>query len=282
MISLRRIIRALDRMADPAAGTLAVLGMVSLVCVESIAPRESSLELFYIAPVALGAWRRGRIFGMGLAVAAALLPAIVDYGTGNRPVLAVEFWNTAMRLGIFTVVVHLLFRLRVALERLKVLASTDDLTGAANARTFHEHCRAEMARARRHGTSLTLLYLDLDDFKAVNDEIGHLAGDAVLKTVVETIRRHVRPYDIVARMGGDEFAVLFPDVRDDAAAAIREKIRDVVASTMARRGFPVTCSIGSVTFSKIPKETDDLIRTADDAMSEAKRRGKNTIVHRGL
>ena len=81
-----------------------------------LCPTFHEKDADHVFPFPIGAWRRGRTFGIGLAVAAALLPAIVDYATGNRPVLPVEFWNTAMRLGVFTVVVHLLFRLRVALE----------------------------------------------------------------------------------------------------------------------------------------------------------------------
>lgn len=277
-----KISTILESGGSPVRGVTAFLLIALVFGAEIVAPEDSSLELFYLLPIGLAAWSSGRRFGLFVAFLAAIAPYFANVLGHKASNWMVETWNGAMRLGVFSIITLLLVHLREAVERLQELAATDDLTGAANARTFHERCRIEMARARRRATSLTLLYLDLDNFKEVNDDIGHLAGDAVLKTVVDTIRENVRPYDLVARMGGDEFAVLFPDVDDEAAAVIREKIRDVVAKTMAKRGFPVTCSIGSVTFKRMPEDTDDLIRTADDAMSEAKRRGKNMVVHRVL
>jgi diguanylate cyclase (GGDEF)-like protein len=280
MNRLARALSALGKLSRKEVVVVCVVLVLGVGACEYLAPDEYSFELFYLLPLAFAAWYGGERLGIALAILAAFGPelAVLMQHSPDRQIVAI--WNAAMRVGVFGVTAALIHRLRLALDRMKVLVGTDDLTGAANARTFHERCRLEMTRARRHGTPLTLLYLDLDNFKEVNDEIGHLAGDAVLKLVVDTIRENCRPYDLIARMGGDEFAVLFSDIDDRFAAAIRERVREVVAHTMRRRGFPVTCSIGSVTFRTIPADPDDLIRTADEAMSEAKRRGKNMVVHR--
>jgi two-component system, cell cycle response regulator len=166
-------------------------------------------------------------------------------------------------------------------EALKRLAATDALTGALNRRAFLERAAAELARANRAARSVALLALDIDFFKAVNDRYGHPGGDAVLKAFAATLKRETRSSDIVARLGGEEFAVLLPETGGELAFKIAERIRLAVAARAAEFGeaaISVTVSIGLAQTSPTIATMDALIAAADAALYEAKRSGRNRTV----
>jgi diguanylate cyclase (GGDEF)-like protein len=166
-------------------------------------------------------------------------------------------------------------------ERIARLAVTDELTGLPNRRRFLEVLRAEMHRARRYDRSLTLLMVDLDRLKQINDEHGHAAGDAMLRGVAQCLRANVRDADLPARLGGDEFAVLLPETPAEAAAVMAERIRASVENFSAfADGVTIqsTVSIGLV--SRAPGELHDLpsfIQLADDALYKSKTVGRNAV-----
>jgi diguanylate cyclase (GGDEF)-like protein len=159
------------------------------------------------------------------------------------------------------------------------LARTDYLTGAVNGRSFAELAEAEINRARRNEHPFSVAFMDVDDFKLVNDREGHSAGDRLLQLVSDTIRHNVRNVDTVARLGGDEFAVLMPETGDDAAQVVIRRVRRELLDVVKRRGWPVTFSVGVVTWDIPPTSVDDVLRAADDLMYTAKRLGKNTVRH---
>ena len=166
-------------------------------------------------------------------------------------------------------------------ERLARLAVTDDLTGLPNRRRFLEALRAEAQRARRYQRTVSLLMLDLDGLKEVNDQHGHAAGDSVLRGVAQVLRASTRDTDLPARLGGDEFAVLLPETEPEAALRLAERIRAGVAGWRAQLdGGPVgaTVSIGVVSAqgAALP-ELPLFMRLADEALYEAKAAGRNTV-----
>lgn len=166
-------------------------------------------------------------------------------------------------------------------ERILKLAVTDDLTGLPNRRRFLEVLRSEMHRARRYQRPLTLLMVDLDRLKQINDQFGHGAGDAMLRGVAQCVRSHVRDTDLPARLGGDEFAVLLPETSGDGAVAIAERIRASVEKfSVVVDGATIrsTVSIGLV--SRSPGDLHDLpsfIHLADDALYRSKTTGRNAV-----
>lgn len=171
--------------------------------------------------------------------------------------------------------------LALANEKLQRLAATDALTGALNRRAFLERASAELARALRAARPAALLALDIDFFKAVNDRHGHPGGDAVLKDFAATLKRETRASDIVARLGGEEFAVLLPETTGEVAFKIAERIRLAIAARAVEFGdtkIHVTVSIGlSQTVPEIAN-VETLIAAADAALYEAKRSGRNRTV----
>jgi diguanylate cyclase (GGDEF)-like protein len=172
-------------------------------------------------------------------------------------------------------------------RRLSALADHDGLTGLFNHRALHENLAREYADAERHGAPLAVLLLDIDHFKAVNDEHGHLIGDAVLKAVADAIVPAVRPRDIVARIGGEEFCILLPRTDVHEAQVVAERVRLAIAEITVP--VAVTASIG-VSMSTGHHTADGrcgpvpslnpatgLLERADQALYDAKRHGRNSI-----
>lgn len=174
---------------------------------------------------------------------------------------------------------HELERTNRTLER---LSATDPLTGADNRRRFTEQIEAEMARIRRGGEPFSVLALDLDNFKLINDQYGHQAGDDILKEFVQRCLDSIRPYDGVARVGGEEFMILLPKTVLEAARDIAERLRTAIASKFFESGqqrqIPVTISIGVSQFGRDGDTIDAIVRTADERLYDAKHQGRNRVV----
>jgi diguanylate cyclase (GGDEF)-like protein len=244
--------------------------------------REVSFSIFYLAPVALVTWRAGRTPGVAVSVIAAAVWGGVDLAGGSRyssPLIPV--WNSLVRLGSFIITLWLIDAVHRAHGVERNLARTDPLTGVANGRAFHELLDRELSRVRRTGSPLTVAYLDLDRFKAVNDALGHEAGDRLLREVASRIARSLRAQDLVARLGGDEFVLLLPDTEASAARAALDRSLGVVREAVsACPGAPagVGATIGAVVFTQAPASSDAAIRAADDRMYEGKRAGRDRLL----
>ncbi|MGC4119090.1 MAG: diguanylate cyclase [Myxococcales bacterium] len=238
---------------------------------------EFSLAIFYLVPVLSSTWLAGRRSGLAIATLCSVTSILSDlYSVPYHPT-AVHVWNFLMRLGFFAVTALLHASLRGALERERALARRDPLTGLNNRTAFMELAEAELARSRRYERTLTVAYLDCDNFKQVNDTKGHQAGDRVLWLVGHTLENTVRKTDVAARLGGDEFALLFPELEADEARDVISKIQARLLAAMAEAKLPVTFSIGVVTYTRAPAGVDSLLRRADELMYEVKRSGRNSL-----
>jgi diguanylate cyclase (GGDEF)-like protein len=167
-------------------------------------------------------------------------------------------------------------------QTLEHLAATDPLTGVANRRRFIESVEAEIGRANRGGAPFSLLSLDLDNFKSINDRYGHQVGDDILKEFVQICLDAIRPYDGVARVGGEEFMILLPQAALEAAHVIAERLRAAIASASFENGMrqltAVTVSIGVSQFGRDGDTIDAILRVADKRMYDAKHQGRNRVV----
>jgi diguanylate cyclase (GGDEF)-like protein len=187
-----------------------------------------------------------------------------------------------MYLGGATAILFALFGyiLGRRVDQLAALSETDALTGLLNARGFAARLRSEIKRSKRYHEPLTLLFLDLDGLKVINDREGHRAGSAALREVAGVIRAALRESDAAARWGGDEFTILAPNTSGEAALTLAERVRVEIAVQVST--WPLTASIGVATHEAdedgMPADPTALMRAADTAMYEAKKRGKNTVV----
>lgn len=173
-------------------------------------------------------------------------------------------------------------RLALALETEKSLSRSDHLTGLANRRSFEESFELECKRSRRYHRPITLVYMDLDNFKKVNDGQGHHTGDEVLVAVAATLRSNLRATDCVARIGGDEFAILLPETNEDASRIILKKLDAVLQELLAGTNWPIGFSFGVVTFPAPLDSLEEMLGRADKLMYDAKHSGKGAILYQSV
>lgn len=255
-------------------------GLVALIgFFDYLTGPELSFAIFYLVPIALGAWWGGFSLGILLSMACAVSWQMVEIAEGSSARPAIHLWNGTVRFGIFVITSSLLARLRMSLFLEKKLARSDPLTGAANGRTFYEAVSQSVERCLRSDQPLTLAYLDLDNFKWLNDKLGHSSGDQALCDLVRTIQQNIRVTDLLARLGGDEFALLLPECGEADALAILDRVQERFTELMQGRKWPVTLSIGATTFPKPTRDVDAMVRRVDELMYQAKKAGKNRIVH---
>ena len=237
------------------------------------------LLLFYLAPIAWVAWQAGPTPALVIAVAASLArfgvkitDAINAHNFGPELI-----WSVSTELIFFLIFAGLLLIVHRQLEAERTLARCDGLTKLANARAFETALLGERERLRRYNRVLSVIYFDLDNFKSVNDRFGHAAGDELLITVGRVVSGGIRQVDIGARLGGDEFALILPETGAAGAEIVARRLAERIVAAVKARGWPVTCSMGCVTFESAPESVELMVKIADAAMYRAKHGGKNRI-----
>ena len=272
--------------ATDAVATISALWMVALVgaLVAATGGSRSVYAAFYVFPVvhaaAFGSRRRWGLVS-ATAVLAFLAPVLYDDVDDTFGVLAAVSIPPALLAGL---VLNLATR-RLAEERAALhsreqaalrLADEDPLTGLSNYRVFWRQLQAESSRVRRHGGRFSLVLIDLDGFKAVNDERGHTAGDRVLQRTADALRATVRTEDVLCRQGGDEFAVIAVQAGPDEAAELAERLAHAVrvAPSDPVREPQIGASAGHATFGDDANTAEELVARADEALRLAKRRGR--------
>jgi diguanylate cyclase (GGDEF)-like protein len=191
----------------------------------------------------------------------------------------VELWvnGVATTLGVGLLVWALRTRIATLVDRLEEAARTDPLTGLPNRRAFDERLGGEIARIERSRGAVSLLVLDLDHFKELNDTAGHLSGDDALRVVAGVLRAGIRAGDWPARIGGDEFAVVLPGAGEAEATMIAERLRAGIAAAFAGATVPLAASVGGAARSGAEIDGEELHGEADRALYEAKRQGGATV-----
>lgn len=265
--------------------TVVVLGIfASVVVTDYLLGATVSVAFLYFAACAIAVWCLGERTGMAISTVAAIANSLVKRALWTQlhmphmPSHTAEAWNIVARtisFGVLAVVVTG-FRGVLTLERWR--GSHDGLTGALNKLAFDREMEAAIMVARAGQRDLVLAYMDLDGFKAINDEHGHSAGDRVLSTFATAAGASIRESDLFARLGGDEFAALMVLPRGANGMQVADALHRRLTAILAQTGFDVTCSMGAVVISA--QETmfgDGIIEQADALMYEVKRAGKNAL-----
>jgi diguanylate cyclase (GGDEF)-like protein len=230
-----------------------------------------NFTFLYIFPVAFTTWFAGRRCGVFIAAAASIAYSI------NKELFfdTAAVWNASGTFIVFSAIGILVRTVRIMWEKEQVLSRYDYLTGLLNLRAFLESLDYEIARNKRAPAPFTLAYIDLDSFKEVNDTYGHQRGDELLKLAAKVMRTTLRTTDLASRMGGDEFAIFFPDTDIEHVRVVEDKLRREFETIMKENHWPTSFSMGIVTFNSSPSNADDAIKQADSAMYRAKNSGKN-------
>jgi diguanylate cyclase (GGDEF)-like protein len=256
------------------------IGLILCIAVgDVLTGSDVNFTLLYLAPIAFGAWLGSTRWGFVLSALAALVSNASDFYTRHGAPLpaGVLAWNLMVQLGVFIALVLLITGLRDRLELEQQMARTDPLTGLPNRRAFAEAAALELERARRSRRPISFAYFDCDDFKFVNDTLGHREGDALLLVVAQTLRASTRSVDALARLGGDEFGLLMQETDAADAVALLARVRSNLLSAMQRHGWQVGFSMGLATFLEAPDRYDDLLARGDELMYEAKRSARGSI-----
>ena len=261
---------------------LVVIGLVALMLigVGDWFASGSLLEfsVFFVLPVSYFAWFLDRRAGLVVSVLSAASIIIINL---KSPVHIINnraaYWNGLIWLAFFSLVTFLVADLKALHMRERELARVDDLTRVATRVALYEFAGIQINLARRSSSPMTLAYLDLDSFKEINDRQGHATGDKVLVMVAQIMRKSIRDTDLVARMGGDEFALILPNTGRDAAKKVLEKLLKLLTRSMRQHRWAVTFSAGAVTFLTPPENIHEMIKRADKAMYSVKQAGKNHL-----
>lgn len=252
-----------------------MIGAIGLL--DHVTGIELRLYPLYVAPVALVAWRLGLRAGFVTSTLALATWAVSNLLAGVTTPLWAWVLNSLAHVAAFSVVVALVAFLQRSKTAERRLARSDPLTGILNARAFYEVASVELNRQRRYPRPMTLAFVDLDNFKGVNDRHGHKIGDRALVEVANAMRAATRVTDILARLGGDEFALLLPETDLEGARRLLQRLSASVAQAMAASSWPVSCSIGAVTFDTPPDSVDAIVTAADHLMYQVKASGKNAV-----
>jgi diguanylate cyclase (GGDEF)-like protein len=257
----------LGRLSRAALFGGAVAALVVITGLGYIGGPTTGLTIFYVLPVAVVAWFGSRALGLATAALAALLWLWLDlvprYGIWH----GIDLWNTVIRALALGTLAHFLAESGSALR----YAQSDYLTGLANSRAFYDAAQLESRRAQRYGGSFTLMYLDVDDLRAVNERFGHPVGDALLRSVATMLRSRMRGTDVVARLGADHFAILLPETDAEAAHGVLRKLEAVLTGISEKGPWTSGFSVGAASFMVPPESVEDALNRAEDLMYAARR-----------
>jgi len=263
----------------PGIFLLALTMSAGIGFLDFVTKEDISAYVFYSIPIFIAAWYGSKLAGVTIGIFSAINWLVVDLFENAIPYNANLFWNFLIRLIFFSCISYLFSELKSTLEREKSLARRDDLTGVANRRTFFDLGNQEIQRATRYPHSFTVVFIDLDNFKTVNDRFGHYVGDSLLRSVAKTLQSNTRTTDLVARLGGDEFVMLLAETGPEDALIVVEKLRELLARTMQDNRWDVTFSIGVTTYLTPPASVDEMLANPDRLMYQAKQSGKNALKH---
>ena len=260
---------------------LATLTLIVIGAADYLTSVELMLSPFYAIPCLLVDWRIGRAPALIYGLFASYIQWLI--GTfGGHPYTS-EFyfyWDILLNLAFYGALIWIVAKLRLALEMEQILSRDDFLTRLANRKTLLEALDIEIQRCRRYGHVLTVVAIDCDNFKSLNEQRGYSVGDLLLAAVADTLRRNFRRTDLIARSGDDDFTLLLPETPAGRFEVKLKKLRKQLETLMLVRGWPMTFSIACVVFARPPEAPDQVMQEVGQLMQQVKHDGKNGLAQR--
>jgi len=259
---------------------IAITICVFIGVIDSFLDASISTSLFYFIPVWLVSYQQRKLPGLAISVFAASVWFGSEIFSGQALLNEyVVVWNYITRFlifGGFCLLIHSHWDQKCYFQK---LANIDELTESLNRRGFLTELFSELNRAKRFGRPFSIAFIDLDNFKTVNDTLGHKEGDRLLKRVAFDIRNNVRTLDSIGRLGGDEFAILFIETDESDVKTAFDKCLSALKASIAEENWSVSLSVGIVTYYSSDASVEDILSKADEMMYQVKHSGKNSVVY---
>jgi diguanylate cyclase (GGDEF)-like protein len=273
-----KIFEALERKNPIFWGVIGIVLVGLLGLLDYLTGNDILFSLFYFVPIVLVTLAVSLKFGLFISFLSAITLLVAEVSTGfsySHPIIFLL--NTLIRTVFYAFVAYLVSALYKLQKEERLAARTDFVTGAVNARYFNELLQMEVERIRRYPHPITVVFIDIDNFKLVNDLFGHKMGDEVLRCIASELKSQLRSTDCIARLGGDEFALLLPSARQADAEVAISKVHNHLRAEMKRRNLPITFSMGAVTCVVPPYSAEQIINMADELMYEVKNSTKDDV-----
>lgn len=259
--------------------TIFILSIIGYL--DYVTDYEIRLTLFYSIPILISSWYVSAYFGYAFSIISICVICFTDYLSYRFfKLTGIYLWDYAGILLFYLFSSFIIGKIKKIIQREIVFSKTDPLTGIANSRFFSEEVKKEIERSKRYSHPISVIYIDCDNFKNVNDGFGHAEGDKLLRVIATTIRENIRTTDIVARVGGDEFCILMPETGIQLSSSSIDVIKNSLIKVMNDNKWSVTFSIGIATFIKPPQSADEVLGKSDELMYYVKKHGRNNVKHR--
>lgn len=243
---------------------------------------EANLFSLNILPIMLASWRLGLGFGLTLSITASLLGISTEAAQNIGASLLLLSTTTITRIGSLSLLAYSGWKIQTLTELFLSSSLHDPLTHLFNRRGFFYQGELELERMARGHQTMSLVYLDIDNFKAINDTQGHDQGDKLLQYVSEFLQETIRKIDVLARLGGDEFAIILPSTNGKGALTLCRNIQEKLREIFSEKKIPISLSIGIATFkhTQKPLTFSKAIQYTDDLMYEVKNAHKDGLLQR--
>lgn len=278
-MNLERLMEAVEKLPNEKARFLVGLITTTIGLIDYVTGTDVRLFILYFLPLSIIGWRNSKnpSFGSSLLCTGTWVVANIQRAVATQSSVVIS-WNILSMFTAFYVVGSLFSRMRAYVEELRNAASRDILTSLLNRRGFMAALAREAARKPSKKKPAVLMFIDLDEFKSVNDTYGHDVGDQVLCAVARVLESNLRSSDVSGRLGGDEFAVLLTDTDEAAGAIVANNLMNALRNAGPSSHSNIQCSVGAAAFNKFPSTPLDALRTADELMYEVKKSGKGAFL----
>lgn len=277
---MKTIFNILDKRRPIFIWWLGVLAVAVVCYVTVLTDRSVDMAPLLVIPVTLVSWYGSSKAGAALAIVAiSSLFLVRDLLIESEVSRLSLIYDSLITFSVYLFMAIIVTNFREVHEVEVVAADTDELTGAHSTRSFYAGLANEILRSSRYKHRFSLAYIDVDDFKKINDTLGHSVGDKLLMEIPKCLAASMRATDIVARLGGDEFACLMPETDQHEAKAAIFKAEKLLMGTMKDNDWDVSFSIGVVTFDSLPDDVHEAVKIADELMYTVKNNVKNDVAY---
>lgn len=278
---MKTIFNILDERKPRLIWLLSIL-TITVICLAIVFLKDFiDLKPILVIPALLASWYGGSKTGASIAALSAISLLLTDYSISSEyAYISSSFYDSIVVLFacLFTSIIVTNFRKVHGVEI--IAADTDTLTGLSSSRKFYTELENELNRSKRYRHMFSLAYIDVDNFKNINDTLGHPVGDELLTQLSKTLQISLRATDTIARIGGDEFVCLLPETKQIAAKSAILNAEKKLKDTMKKHNWDVSFSIGVVTFEMLPENVTQAVKLADDLMYQVKHGKKNDIAYK--